>query len=397
MRRSGEWIACVGPFLFPWGEPGSRRVFGLVGSLAAAGQHVVVASGDPEPRTPTVLPGVEGPGSVSHVGLGEAPAAGAGLIDASVRMLITWGRRTVRWLDEQPTRPSHVLVHGGQAQYAFHLRRWCERHRVPLVIDVVDWYNGRCVRGGTFGPLHVSMKLALQYHYPRCDGVVAISTWLATYYAARVGAVVRVPPTLDVRNLPLTAPGTQRGSGLTLVYAGNPGRNNKDLLADVVAAVERAHSVEAPVELRVLGPSVDEVRAMVGGRLPDNVRAMGRLAQREVPLALQRADFSVLLRRPERASNAGFSTKFCESLANGVPVLANLTSDMGQYLHHRVEGLVCPDDSVASLTEVIRRAAGLSDGERALMRVAARERALKSFDYRAYAATLGAFFDGLRR
>ncbi|MFV2100800.1 glycosyltransferase family 4 protein [Micromonospora sp. LOL_024] len=396
MRRTQEWIACVGPFLFPWGEPGSRRVFGLVGSLAAAGRHVVVASGDAQPGVPTPMPVFDGPGSVSYVGLGEAPAADAGLLHASARTFVTWGLRTVRWLDAQPTKPSHVLIHGGQAQYAYRLRRWCARHRVPVVADVVDWYNGRYVRGGPLGPLHVSMKLALRHQYPRCDGIIAISSMLATHYGARTDAVIQIPPTLDVRNLPLTAAPSRRGPALVLVYAGNPGRNNKDLLANVVLAVRRAHHTEAPIELRILGPSSDEVRAMVGGPLPDNVRALGRLAQQEVPHAVQQADFSVLLRRPERASNAGFSTKFCESMANGVPVLANLTSDMGQYLHHGVEGLVCPDHSVSSLAETIRVAARLDGRDRALLRLAARERALKSFDYRAYAAAIGTFFDGLR-
>ncbi|WBB52086.1 glycosyltransferase family 4 protein [Verrucosispora sp. WMMD573] len=396
MKRSGEWIACVGPFLFPWGDASSRRVFGLVGSLAAAGQQVVVASGDAQPRVPTPVPGFDGPGTVSHVGLGEAPAAGAGLLRVSVRAFVTWGRRTVRWLEEQPTKPSHVLLHGGQAQYAHQLIRWCTRHRVPLVADVVDWYNGRYVRGGRFGPLNASMKLALRHHYPRCDGIIAISALLTEYYEARVRAVVRVPSTVDVANLPLLAPKRRRGAALVIAYAGNPGRNNKDLLSHVVLAAQRAHCAQAPVELRILGPSPDEVRALIGGALPANVRALGRLAQHEVPFAVQQADFTVLLRRPERASNAGFSTKFCESLANGVPVIANLTGDMAEYLHHGVEGLVCPDYSVESVTQTLRAAARLSDGDRAQLRVAARERALKSLDYRVHAVALGEFFDRLR-
>nr|WP_205808324.1 glycosyltransferase [Micromonospora sp. HNM0581] len=383
--------------MFPWGEASSRRVFGLVGSLAAGGRHVVVASGDPQPRVPTPLSGFDGPGTVCHVGLGEAPPAGSGLLHASVRTFVTWGRRTVRWLEEQPTRPSHVILHGGQERYAHQLRRWCTRHRVPLVADVVDWYDGRYVRGGTYGPLNASMKLALRYHYPRCDGIIAISSLLTDYYAARTGAVVRVPSTVDVQNLPLLAPPARRGPALVVAYAGNPGRNNKDLLSDVVLAVRRAHHAAAPVELRVLGPSRAEVAALAGGALPDNVHVLGRLSQQQVPLVVQQADFTVLLRRPERAANAGFSTKFCESLANGVPVIANLTGDMGDYLHHGVEGLVCPDHSVESLVQTIRLATRLSEQDRNRLRVAARERALKSLDYRVHAVALGVFLDELRR
>lgn len=205
MTRRSRWIACAGPFLFPWGEAGSRRVYGLVASLAAAGYDVVVAGGGPEPRTMTPLPGVDGPGSVSHIGLAEKPPPEAGPLGSSIQTLLRWGQRTVRWLDAQPTKPSHVLVHGGQAQYMFHLQRWCRRNNVPLIVDVVDWFNGRYVRGGYLGPLHASMKLAMHYYYPRCDGVIAISSYLEAHYRRAGMPILRVPPTLDVKNLTVDA------------------------------------------------------------------------------------------------------------------------------------------------------------------------------------------------
>ncbi|MGQ5265276.1 glycosyltransferase [Micromonospora sp. ZYX-F-536] len=394
MIRRSRWVACAGPFLFPWGEAGSRRVYGLVASLAAAGYDVVVAGGGPEPLTTTALPGIDGPGSVSHIGLSEKPPPDAGPLASSIQTLLRWGQRTVRWLDAQPTRPSHVLVHGGQAQYMFHLQRWCRRNRVPLIVDVVDWFNGRHVRGGYLGPLHASMKLALHHYYPRCDGIIAISSYLENHYRRTDKPILRVPPTLDVKNLTVDARQTvDDSSPLRLVYAGNPHGNRKDLLGTVIEAVGHIQREGASVELRVYGPTLDDVRHLFDGRpLPDGVRCLGRLPQAQVAGALQEADFSVLVRRPERAADAGFSTKFCESLASGTPVIANLTSDMGRYLRPNLEGLVCRDHSLAEVTEAFRTAARLSGAQRSLMRQAARSQALESFDYRAYAEPLGSFF-----
>ncbi|MFF5214424.1 glycosyltransferase [Micromonospora sp. NPDC000442] len=274
-----------------------------------------------------------------------------------------------------------------------HLQQWCRRNDVPLIVDVVDWYNGSYVRGGYFGPLHVSMKLALHYYYPRCDGIVAISSYLESHYRRTGKPVLRVPPTLDVKNLTVQARHrTGDSSGLTLAYAGNPHGNKKDLLATVIEAVRRVEDEGASIELRIYGPTVDEVRHLLGRRaLPKGVRCLGRLPQPEVADALQEADFTVLVRRSERATEAGFSTKFCESLASGTPVIANLTSDLGKYLHHNLEGLVCRDHTLAEVTEVFRAAVRLSTAQRSLMRQAARSRALESFDYRAYAEPLGAF------
>ncbi|MFF4881195.1 glycosyltransferase [Micromonospora sp. NPDC000668] len=394
MTRRSRWIACAGPFLFPWGEAGSRRVYGLVASLAAAGYDVVVAGGGPEPRTMTPLPGVDGPGSVSHIGLAEKPPPEAGPLGSSIQTLLRWGQRTVRWLDAQPTKPSHVLVHGGQAQYMFHLQRWCRRNNVPLIVDVVDWFNGRYVRGGYLGPLHASMKLAMHYYYPRCDGVIAISSYLEAHYRRAGMPILRVPPTLDVKNLTVDArPTVDDSYPLTLVYAGNPHGNKKDLLGTVIEAVGRVQRDGASIELQIYGPTLGEVRNLFDGRsLPDGVRCLGRVPQAEVASALQGADFSVLIRRPERATDAGFSTKFCESLASGTPVIANLTSDMGRYLRPNREGLICRDHTLAEVTEAFRAAARLSGEQRGLMRQAARSQALESFDYRAYAEPLGRFF-----
>jgi glycosyltransferase involved in cell wall biosynthesis len=287
------------------------------------------------------------------------------------------------------------LVHGGQAQYMFHLQGWCRRNRVPLIVDVVDWYNGRYVRGGYFGPLHASMKLALHHYYPRCDGIIAISSYLEDHYRRTGKPVLRIPPTLDVKNLTIDARQTDNDtSALSLVYAGTPGRNKKDLLTTIIEAVGRVEREGAELELRIYGPPVAQVRELLDGKpLPNAVRCRGRLPQPEVARALQEADFSVLIRRSERASNAGFSTKFCESLSNGTPVIANLTSDMGQYLRHNLEGLVCRDYTLAEVTEAIRSAAALSPVQRSLMRQAARSQALESFDYRGYAEPLGKFLE----
>jgi glycosyltransferase involved in cell wall biosynthesis len=394
MTGRSEWVAHVGPFLFPWGQASSRRAYGIARSLAAAGHHVVVASGEHGPEL-TRMPEADGPGSVSYLGLGEVPPPGAGRLSRSVRWLLTWGVRTVHWLDAQPTRPSHVLLYGGDAPYAAHLRRWCRHNGVPLVVDVVDWYSPQQMRGGVLGPPYLSARLALGYHYPRCDGVIAISSYLDDYYRSRGARVLRVPPTLDVRRVPVGEDGARLGSAeLTLVYAGAPGK--KDLIDTMVRAVEQVNGADRRIEFRIVGPTAAQVTELVGGRTPPGVRVLGRMPQQEVPVALREADFSVLLRPEERFTRAGFPTKFCESLANGTPVIANLTSDLGSYLTDGAEGLVCRDRSVEALAETLRRALLLTAADRERMRQAARRRAVESFDFRSYAEPLGEFFEALR-
>jgi hypothetical protein len=159
--RAGDWIAYVGPFRYPWGEPGSRRVHGIAQSLAGAGYDVVVASGEQTPADRIPMAVTEESGRISHVGLGELPHRNASLLSKCVRMYLLWGRRTARWLDRQETKPSHVIVYGGAAQYMFHIRRWGERNRVPILADVGAWSSPRQLSGGALGPAHISAKIAL--------------------------------------------------------------------------------------------------------------------------------------------------------------------------------------------------------------------------------------------
>lgn len=77
----------MGPFLFPWGQPGSRRVCGIARSFADAGYDVVVGSGGAEPLRPAILDEGEAPGSITYLGLSEAPRWGLHLLTSHYNYL----------------------------------------------------------------------------------------------------------------------------------------------------------------------------------------------------------------------------------------------------------------------------------------------------------------------
>jgi glycosyltransferase involved in cell wall biosynthesis len=396
VAASSHWIAYVGPFTFPWGQPGSRRVYGIARALAGAGYQVTVASGDATPAEAQLLER-DGPGTIRHVGLSEVHRPDAPLAEKVLKMFVLQGRNTVRWLEAQPRTPSHVVVYGGDAPLMARMLPWCRRRGVALVADVVEWYDPRQLAGGRFGPYHASTKLALRWQYPRCDGVIAISSYLENYYRDRGVLAIRVPPTLDVDAVPPPERGPGEASTpLTLLYAGTPGR--KDLLVNVIDGVARVDPRGDRVRLRVLGPTHLEIARLLGrGAVPGFVEAVGRVPQTEVLRAYGDADFSVLLRESLRFTNAGFPTKVAESLATGTPVICNLTSDLGEYVHDGVEGVVSADHTAREFAHALRRALSLSASARREMRVAARRTAERSFDYRRYSERLSVFLERIRR
>ena len=217
---------------------------------------------------------------------------------------------------------------------------------------------------GRYGLVRLQVELALRVLYKRAAGIIAIGSWLERYYLAAGCRVIRVPPTLDVneskweraRRVPF---GTT--DVLRLGYAGTPGK--KDDVALVLEAVRRVRDLGRRVELRVIGPSREQVLAQ-SRRVQDDVcRALGyavhftgRQKHADVPAILAESSFSILMRPDARYAHAGFPTKVVESLAAGVPVIANLTSDIGEVIRDGVDGLHVTSYSPDSLTEALIRA-----------------------------------------
>lgn len=394
MRTSG-WIAYVGPFPFPWGQAGSRRMVGISRSLAQTGYSVVVAGGNDLPSTEKDLNEGEPSGAIRYIGIGESPS-GMSSLQKLWRVFIKWGEKTVQWLDRQPSKPSHVIVYGGSAQYILRLLPWCTRHRVPLIVDVVEWYDPRQMKGGRLGPFYLSAQVALRYLYPRCDGIIAISTLLESHYRKLGCEVVRIPPSLDVPPDPNLSRKKDPADPLVLLYAGTPGR--KDLLLHVIEAVEAIDTTGKRLRLKILGPTAEQLKVSYGrSGFALSIEILGYIDQTAITQHVRLADFTVLLRESARFTNAGFPTKLVESLAVGTPVIVNLTSDIGMYVRDGAEGLICTDSSVRAVKLAIERALAFSNLQLQLMRHSAIEQARRSFDFRVHSEALHSFFKRTER
>ncbi|PRY19300.1 glycosyltransferase [Pseudosporangium ferrugineum] len=390
-----DWVAYVGPFRYPWGEAASRRVHGISMSLAATGRDVVVASGEDSPTLiRRHLSNEKTSADILSIGLDELPNAAESVVQKSRKVYLDWGQRTVRWLEAQQPKPSHVILYGGNLQYISRLSTWSKQANVPLIVDVVEWYSARQLQGGVLGPSYLGAQLALRKYYPKCAGIIAISSMLERYYSDKGSPVLRIPPTFDVASIKIADQREPLDERLRLVYTGTPGK--KDSIGQIIKAVNHVDPSGKRVSLRVIGPSKEELLKASGfSELPASVLASGRLPQPEVSRELQEADFSVLLRKPAKFAQAGFPTKFVESISNGTPVIANTTSDLGLYLRDGVEGVVSASHSTSEFEKALHKAANLTSGEKQRMRHNARSRAVRDFDYRTYTTAIDGFLKSI--
>jgi len=236
--------------------------------------------------------------------------------------------------------------------------------------------------------------MSMRYWVPKAGNVIAISSHLQDEFEKRGCNVVRVPPLIQSNEF-YSDEGHASESKLRLVYAGSPG--SKDLLNTVIESVLRIDPSGQRLVLTILGPDVKEVSeyaALATRGIPPCLEPMGPVSHEKAIAAVRNADFSVLIRRPNRVSNSGFPTKVVESLMVGTPVIANLTSDLRLHLADGVNAMLAKGFDAESLSFQMSRSLELSVSKKNEMRRAAYIHSRRAFDGREYRMILAGLLEG---
>lgn len=391
MSGTRPWIAYVGPVGFPEGGAAARRILGNAKAIVAAGWDVTIVSGQP--------PGAEGaqfdvaPG-IDCVRLNERDAEHLPKALRYTRYL-TMGARSRDWIGQHAVPPAAIILYSGYSPYLLQFTGWAQRRGIPVIFDAVEWYTAPSALGFVTSPYHWNVELAMRALIPRCNGVIAISRALETYFSGRGVPCCRIPPLIDTGETPVRGPVSRTGP-LRLVYAGQPGR--KDLIDAIVTAVVEADAGRKRLHLDIVGVSERELLARPGlaalsGTIPDCITAHGVVPHAKAVHFVAEADFTIFLREINRVSTNGFSTKFVESLGLGTPVITNLTGDLSLHLQDGKTGFVCETPTAAALADVLRKALDRPESDLNKMRGHAREEAERAFDFHSRVATLRCFLD----
>jgi glycosyltransferase involved in cell wall biosynthesis len=276
---------------------------------------------------------------------------------------------------------------------------FCRRKSIPLIGDVCEWYDPRQMNYGRLNPIYAVFCLVFHYFLPRFRNLIVVSKLLEGHFKGQGRNVIRIAAPVDPSKIPCINH-TPRDR-LVLLYAGSPGR--KDLLREMlVALASLAPDERSRIEFRLLGPTKQELSKLLGtsagllNLLGDTVKPLGRVPRYQVLDALQEAHFTVLLRPDKRYANAGFPGKVPESLAAGVPVLLNFTSDLEEYLGDGTAVLPVHGCSPLEVAKAIRRALELTPAELLDLRRCARLKAEQYFDYRLYLHSFTRYLEQLR-
>ena len=341
-------IVYVGVFDFPFGQAASKRVLGNVKLLKELGHEVVVGHGGSIPFGQFR----DDETSIDYYGLDELFSKSSGF-SKLLNYIFKSGNNTINWLKSLDTKPDYVIVYGGYYRYANKILKYCKNNNIKIIFDIVEWYEPAQMIGGRYGFFYNSFLLAFKYVYPKADGIIAISSSLKEVF--KKNTTVIIPPLVATQ---IDKPYIENNGTLSLIYAGNVG--NKDNLYEIIQVVENL-SKDNKVKLNIFGPSETELNNKYNVKnFGKAIQIHGKVIQEEINSYIAQADFTIFTRPNTHCNRYGFPSKFVESLSLGVPVVTNLTSDIGLYLKEGYNGFVVKDSSKQAIEVCIRKMLKLS-------------------------------------
>lgn len=266
------------------------------------------------------------------------------------------------------------------------LKKICKQRDVQLITDSVEWYSPEQFKYGSLSPSMILKNIENKYAIDQTIKVISISNYLYSHFKGRGCTCIRIPVILDVENMSYEKK-IDFGK-LTILYAGSPGK--KDYVGEMLKGVLLLNEKDLnKLKFVLAGVSLNDIHSFFTleelSVLKKHVLFLGRIDRSVVIQRLSEADFTVLLRSPDqRYAKAGFPTKVVESLATGTPVILNLTSDLGNYIHDMQEGLIVHNCSAIEFAKTLKRALNLNRTQREIMSNRARLCAEINFDYRIY-------------
>lgn len=269
-----------------------------------------------------------------------------------------------------------------------------KKAKFKIVPMITEWYQ---VEKGLslnllFQRLDIAMRMKHVAKYS--DAMVVCSSLLDNYYKESCPTVI-IPTVVDY-----ALPKWQQDSipldqqEINFIYAGSLGVK-KDDICNVLKIIEKA-SEGKPYKIRILGVSKEDfVKKYPEEKgISDNPNHifMGRRPHQECIQLIKSSDYSVLYRESNIVANAGFPTKFGESMACGTPMICTNTSDLADYIEEGKNGFII-DFDVDKAAQEIKKVFSYTRED--IDRQKDYTANLKLFDYKKYVEPFKSMIDAL--
>lgn len=340
-------ILYIGNFFFPFGNAAGKRVYTNGKILRELGYEVIYIGMDQKVSTSEPLKNTKN------------------VYDGFTYYNFSYPKHNIDWLnyrkefkklinlltDETILEDLGLVIYYGEPRLSFFLTkliRYCRQRSIKIVSDCVDWLTTKTHHylfdlfkwmNNTYEMLYANKKV---------DGIIAISSYLASYYENQCSHIVVIPP-LSLFNQTISKPEITNDK-IVITYAGLPFRKGqkiidrnilKDRIDKTIILLYEAKKRGCRFICNIYGFTKEEYLKVIPmqkyylDRLESSVVFHGYKQNDEVLEYVKCSDFTILIRDVNRDTTAGFPTKVSESISCGTPAITTKTSDLEYYI---VEG-----------------------------------------------------------
>lgn len=237
--------------------------------------------------------------------------------------------------------------------WGYLLYKWCNKQNIKFLTDVVDWLPDN--RGSLLYRVAKWMDTTYRMRYlnTKADGVIAVSRYLSDFYKSKGCNVITIPPITDASKYKFDPNSTIDPNLVKLIYVGTPfALDNKkiaegeykDRLDVAIRLLVQARKDTQNYIFNIYGITKEEYLNVLPGDedalkiSSDYIVFHGKVTNVTAMQKIHESDFSVFFRNSNRATTAGFPTKFSESISCGTPVITNKSSNLDDYFVEGING-----------------------------------------------------------
>lgn len=284
------------------------------------------------------------------------------------KWLLFWWRAIseLRKLHKSDGLDAVIIYSCGLLIGALLIKNWCKRHKVKVIFDVVEWYSKEQFKHGAMAYQYQEKQIMNTRIIDKECRVITISGFLENYYNKKGCKTTKIPIIWNKDSI-ADASLVKSSSHRNFIYAGS--HYEMDNIPLILKSIKLLpYDCRTKMRLDIYGFTELFIKSRIGDKnwdtIKDVVKAHGRQPNSVVLDAYRNSDFTILLRDPNfRVNQAGFPSKVIESMAFGVSVMCNYSSDLKDFLVDGDNSIIVKNLNALAIAQSMSRIIGLSPDE----------------------------------
>ncbi len=284
----------------------------------------------------------------------------------------------------------------------------CTENKAFCIPDITEWpaSRGRGLIKGIIKALDTKLRISILSK--RSEGIITTSPYLTKYYKGHVKHILELPTLYDREHLTDTSIRiTRKKSTINFLYAGSPfnlnvkkidGSKVKDRLDKIISLF--SNLTDKNFILNIYGlKEADYLKVYpehkkIVSSLKSKLVFHGRKPHTEIIDKIRSSDFTIFFRESDRVTEAGFPSKFSESITCGTPVITNDMSNIRPHLKVGKNGFLVDLNNTHNTMKTFEEIFNLSTDEIEDMKKYCQ--GSMAFDYRSHIKPTQSFLESLR-